>query len=147
MNLELTKKQYISLVKALTIAGWMAASVDEEFEELTKELSELEQYVLSKAESFGANAEIYLEPEINAYYPTQKIEGEIADFLESYDDSVFWDELTHRMARRDLIEEYGLEKIQSMDPLNRVELEEEFLLIYSNEFTANGIENLDIVKE
>lgn len=145
MELNLTKEQYISLVKALTIASWVASSVDEEeFNSLCSELEDIEQTVLSVSDKFGASSHIYFDPESKTHFPTQLIEGEIAAFLECYDDFVFWDELNHRLARRDFVEEYGLDKVEKMDPLNRMELEEEFIEKYSEEFTTHGVERLQI---
>ncbi|MCB1178646.1 MAG: hypothetical protein KDK36_13760 [Leptospiraceae bacterium] len=148
MEIEFSKEQYNSLIKAVSIANWISSSIDdEEFANSINELQNLEQYIFSQNEKFEANDKIYMEPELKEYYPTNELEEDIAPMLDNYDDFVFWEELTHRLARRDFVDEYGEEKVSNMDPLNRMELEEEFLVKYSEEFSTNGIGRLTIQKK
>lgn len=150
MQLELTKEQYENLVKMLSISNWVLEvleAVDEEdgdYEKEIEEMQELEQYILSKHADFDSHGKILFEPQMENYITTQEVEDEIVPIMEIYEDYAFWEELTHRMARRDLIEEHGEKKIHEMDPLHRMELEEEFLIKYGEEFSQNGLVRLHI---
>lgn len=150
MQLELSTKQYENLVKMLSLSNWVLdvlSNVDEDDGDYDKELAEmeeLEQYILSKHADFQSHGKVLFEPQMESYITTQEVEDEVLPIMEIYEDYSFWEELTHRMARRDLIDEYGEPKVNEMDPLNRMELEEEFLIKYSEEFLHNGLMRLKI---
>jgi hypothetical protein len=68
------------------------------------------------------------------------------DYILDYDDHVFWDELTERLAARDLARERGVSPddiVRDDDLLELRPLEER----YRQELEANGVERLDIHSE
>ena len=91
MQLELTKDQYISLLKAISIATWVSATVQEIDEEITEEFDPLEQYILSKHEEFGVKEEVFFDTETSTYFPTQEFEDEIVPIIDVFEDTSFWD--------------------------------------------------------
>jgi hypothetical protein len=68
------------------------------------------------------------------------------DYILDYDDHVFWDELTERLAARDLARERGVSPddiVRDDDLLELRPLEER----YRQELEENGVERLDIHTE
>ncbi len=59
---------------------------------------------------------------------------------------IFWDELMHRLARRDLIEAYGEYSARNIPPEELLEKEHPFIDKYIDAFENHGIENLIIGK-
>ena len=150
MQIELSQEQYKTLVKSLALAGWVTSVVnDEKFEdeviaEKVQEFQELEQYILSKYEEFGAKDLVFQEPETKEFLTYQQVEESIFPILETYEEFIFWDELTFRLSRRDLLLNHGEDAVQVMDPLHRMELEEEYLVRYNDEFNRNDLSRLFI---
>jgi hypothetical protein len=67
-----------------------------------------------------------------------RIDGEIAD----YDDCVFWDELSIRLAERDVREEIGTHAFDALPHAERHERVDAAAEAYDREFDARGIEGL-----
>lgn len=145
MNLELDKKQYLALLKALSIVTWVSSTVEEVDDEMSNDFEDLEQYIMSKHEEFGVKDEVFFDNETNTYFPTQDFEDEIIPIIDIFEDASFWDEITHRLSRRDFLEKHGEKQVLDMDPLERMGLEEEFLVKYSEEFSQFGVNRLRII--
>jgi hypothetical protein len=62
----------------------------------------------------------------------------------SYDNDVFWDELVHRFARRDLQSEYGTESISAMTENYRSHAEQPLLEYWWKEVKDNGVNRLHV---
>lgn len=148
MEIKLTKEQYYNLVKLITIAGWVletvATEIDEDgiFEDEIEPMLDTEQYILSKHEDFKLK-KVFKDSD-NYYSVTYELEEEVLPLLELFAENSFWDELAHRLARRDVIEEYGESAVNSMDPLQLHEFEDEHIRKYQDEFSQNGIDRLKI---
>jgi hypothetical protein len=67
--------------------------------------------------------------------------------MASYDNDVFWDEIVHRFARRDLQTEYGAETIGTMADHYRAQAEQPLLDYWWREVRDNGINRLQVVDE
>ena len=147
MNLDLTKEQYLSLLKALSIASWVSTSITEIEDELELDFEPLEQYVMSKHKDFNVEEEVFFDKDTNSYYPTQDFEDSVIPIIDIFEDTTFWEELTHRLSRRDMQDKYGEKAIDSMDPLERMNLEEEYLIKYSEEFGQFGVHRLRVSVE
>ncbi|MCB1141663.1 MAG: hypothetical protein H7A24_13185 [Leptospiraceae bacterium] len=144
MELKLTEAQYKTLLKSITISSWITSILTENDEIDVSDIDELEQYILSQSEEFNSKESVFFDEEMNTYFATQEIEESVVPIIDTYEEYCFWDEITHRLARRDLIQEEGEEAVINMDPLNRMELEEEYLVKYSEEFSQYGIHRLTI---
>ena len=87
-----------------------------------------------------------LDEEFKEYMPTRAYENsEINDYIDAYEDKVFWEELVVRMARRQALNELGDENpdMTNAELRNRqIELEE----YYEDEFIENGIYHLKWIK-
>ncbi|GAB4548121.1 MAG: hypothetical protein Fur0020_16030 [Thermodesulfovibrionia bacterium] len=147
MKINLTKKQYQTLIKLIYLGEWVvnAHRVDDR----VKEFEEFEQYILSFYKDFDMERYITFDEDLKMYFTTMEFEEEsgISDYIEEYDDNTFWGELIFRLVSRDLIERYGEEAVMDMDWEERMKKERVFIEEYEEEFERNGIKNLVIGKD
>lgn len=86
------------------------------------------------------------DPETGQYAPTSTYEeeGAFMDFIDEYDNDTFWDELTDRLAFRDLIRQEGEERVRSMPPEERFEKLCSMRDRYVTEFEQHGLIRIQI---
>jgi hypothetical protein len=148
MKIEITKKEYRTLLDVFHLADWVLHAYKTEEGPETEEYRNLEQKVLSFAKEMGFEHLVEYDTEIKKYFPTREYEdtSSAMDAIVDYDNESFWDELTERLAYRDLILQEGKDKVLGMN------LEERFVKIealrekYSDEFYRNGL-NRVFIKE
>ena len=63
------------------------------------------------------------------------------EYIEHYDDYIFWDNLIFDLARRDMENEYGEEAIKKMSEVERFAKKQPFAEKYEKEFAENGLKN------
>jgi hypothetical protein len=146
MKIDLTKKQYETLMKMVYLGNWLVNSAKSEPE---KEFEDLEQMILSRAKDFGLETHAGFDEEAKAYYPTEAFEEEtgVVDIIGEYNMYTVWEELVLALSKRDLAAEYGKEKVDEMADEELMEKEYPFILKYEEEFRENGFENLVISKK
>ena len=147
MKIHFTKKEYRALVDMLCIADWMlnSRSIGEsdfpQHEALRKRLFAL-------SEEMGVDDIIEKSQEFDDYFETQAYDQYLHnEMINPYEDNVFWDALSDRLARRDLVREKGEEAVVKMDGLERAQLLSEKAEQYENEFTEYGLENLKLERK
>jgi hypothetical protein len=145
MNISFTPKQYRTLLKALFWAEWiknaMATVPDKEGEEL----QELEQHLYSYTKQFQTTDWVSYDEKLKGYYPNRLMEDTLQSVIDEFEETSFWDELIHRMARKDTMRKYGKENFK--DVFDLMEKEHPFLEKYEKEFQENGIKNLKVITE
>ncbi|MDO8592684.1 MAG: hypothetical protein Q7R92_02845 [bacterium] len=148
MKINLTKNQYLALMKSVYLGNWLANASRLQGEQI-KEYEEIEDYIFSFAKEFGYNRYVDHESKDgDRYFPTRYFEEEtdVEILREDYDNETFWQEAADRFGDRDFIKKYGEETIKKMDR------EERFIKImecqekYEKEFEENGIERMEIIK-
>jgi len=148
MKINFTTEQYENLIKIVYLGNWMINAIrsgnpgDEQIEKY----NEIEQYIFSFAKDFGLEKYIELDEKFNKYFPSQELEAdkEIEQYMEDYNNQIFWDELADRLGWRDFIRKYGEEKISLMSQKERFLKREEMVIKYEEEFEKYGIERLEI---
>lgn len=149
MKINLTKKQYETLIKAVEIGssvyGILGDSIEGDYKKESDEIDNLQKYLLDFASDFGFDD------------MTEKFEGELImsdDFsekmqeaMDDYDDEIFWHELETRLGKRDFE--------RTMTEAEKEEMEEDgwypkrihdLYDKWSKEFEDNGVERLGIVE-
>ena len=146
MEIKFTKDQFKKLLKIVYLGNWLANAIHSgrKGDERIKEFDEIEQYIFSFAKDFGLEKYVEFDEKFQEFFPTSELEEELQKFVDEYDNEVFWEELIFRLTRRDFIREYGKEAINKMSLEERIEKEFPFEEKYREEFSKNGIENLDI---
>lgn len=145
MTIDITPEQYRTLLKAMYWAGWMKNAMKTEMDEEGEEIRALEQHIYAYTEQFQTLDWVTYEDELKGYYPNYTMETEVHGVIEEFENDCFWEELTYRLARRDVFEKYG-PKI-GQDPEKLMEKEQPFLEQYAEEFERNGLRNLRVSSE
>lgn len=145
MELKCTKEEFKALLD-LVYAGNLLINGMREVDERILPHSEMEQKIFAMAKEFGYEELIEFDDEFNEYMPTRAYENsEVNDYIDAYEDKVFWEELVVRMARRQALNELGDESpdMTSAELRQRqIELEE----YYEDEFIENGIYHLKWIR-
>jgi hypothetical protein len=144
MKIDFTKKQFESLLKLVYMGSEMVNSILDDSEE--NEFDEIEQYIFSFAKGFGLEACVEYDEKEKTYYPSQKLEEDkaVVEYTHRYDDYTFWDKLIYNLARRDMIKEFGEDRVQKMSKEETFVKEQSFAEKYEKEFTDHGLQNLVI---
>jgi hypothetical protein len=139
MDLNLTPSELRKLIELAYLGEWVInAHHDPEFQD--DEATALLQRLLAT----GLADDTARDEETGAYYMSTDWTDRLYDtYIYDYDDHTFWDELTERLAQRDLARSRGVEPdtIVRDDDLPELRpLEEK----YRDELEQNGIDRLDI---
>ena len=141
ITVEFSPNQYERLMK-LAYCGNLL--INSHRDNPLKQYEEIEQRILRKAKDAGLTK--YLDPdEVDGEIFTNRAfeeETDIQRFVEEYDDETFWQELIDRLARRDVIAEYGLPRIEKMSWRERAEKEHPFIQKYEEELSEHGLKHL-----
>jgi len=104
MKIELTKEQYLNLLKMAHIANSVLGILGDvlpepEYKEKSNEAESLEDYFLSYARDFGCDN--LVEDFHGKTLMKDEIYEKIQEIMDEYDDYIFWNELEVRMGKRD----------------------------------------------
>jgi len=147
MKINITKAQYKLLLDALHIAGTvygvMGDMVDDKYKKRSDELDEFENYFLGFAKEMG------VEEAVEEYEGKSSIDFEYGDKamadLQEYEEYTMWENMSRRLAQRDLYELTSKEDIEKMSReeyfTKLLDLEE----VYEREFSEHGLHRLRIV--
>ncbi len=144
VKIELSEKQYKNLLKLVYLGEWVSQSYNEEPSE---ELADAVQAIYEASKGNKLENLIELDEKSKQYFPTAEMEENMLEYIDEYDDNVFWDELVDRMAERDFINELGEDTVGKMSFEDRIEKEDPFIEKYEDEFGKNGIDNLKLNKD
>jgi hypothetical protein len=139
MNLPLEPEELKRLVELAYLGEWIVnAHHDPDFQD--DELSAVVQKVLGAAKIKGVDKDI----ESGQYYLDTGWSERLYDqYIVDYDDHIFWDELTERLAQRDLSHQRGV-------PMDEISRDEDIRALrpledrYRQELEENGIDRLEL---
>lgn len=141
MTISLPEREYRRLIELAYLGEWMTnAQHDPEFHD--DDARRLVQKLL--AAHAPKLKDVEQDAETGEYYMTQDwIERLYEQYIMDYDDHVFWDELTERLAQRDLARQRGVDIAEISRDEDLLELRP-FEERYHAELEDNGIERLEI---
>ncbi|MGG0645272.1 hypothetical protein ABE021_15210 [Sporosarcina gallistercoris] len=142
MKINFTKKQYKQLLDLVYLGEWTANSSKDSDERYT-EYDALFEYVCSFAKDFGVENLVPFDKGLDAHFPTQEYEQQLQPIIDDNDNEVFWQELSSRLAKRDLVKEGKTYATQDETMLKFFEVQGE----YEKEFEDNGLSNLELRKQ
>lgn len=146
MKIHLTKNEYRLLIELLTMCEWVMHAHEVDSNEKCKDHDSLIQKMMSYYMDFKCEDLIEYDKVGNKYYQTiiEDPDSPINDLIKEYETEVFWEELSHRLARRDTVEKLGRKKMSEMKTIERMEAISEETVKYYKEFEKNGLDNLII---
>jgi hypothetical protein len=149
MKINITKKEYRLLLNVFYIADWIMTSHKTEKDPRVEPYQKLEQKFLAFAKDFGYKDLVEYDKKAETYYPTAKYEQMDTghQFIDEFEEDVFWETLCSRLAIRDLLMEKGADALSEMPFAERFIEEERIADKYNEEFVENGIKHLVISKE
>ncbi len=152
MKIDLTKAEFKKLLEVCFLSDWILSAYRTDHEDFPFILSfkQLEQKVFSQTEKFEFGDLVEWDSQGKEYTTTEQHEelmdgdeGAIA-YVKEFENALFWDELSQRLARRDIVEQVGEDTYLNMDPFERFRFVEELTGKYAHEFLENGLKNLRI---
>ncbi len=148
-TIELTKKQFLTLLKTVYIGNWIANAQKIPSDNEGDEYQQMENLFFSYAEKFGY--EKYVDHQADDgtnYYPTRFFEEEtdVRDKIEDYVEKSFWDELVDRLVTLHIFKEYGNVKIGKMKKEEYWELLDKYTEKYLSELEKNGLDSFVLNK-
>ncbi|MBS3819991.1 hypothetical protein KGY73_10895 [bacterium] len=146
VTIDFTEEQFKALLKLVYLGNYMINGIRTQPNRL-KEFDNLVERIYSVAQKAGCSDYIEYDKEDKTYQPAAQLEEEADDFIDDYDDNVFWEELILRLSQRDLRQEYGTEAVENMELRERLQKQTELEKVYLKEFEDNGIENITIQKK
>lgn len=146
VHVELTRSQFRALLKAVYLGEHMANGF-RIGEERLQEFSEIRHTLLALAEKLGFNDLVEYDEELKDHFPTKEFDEAMDPFIEDFEEESFWEELSYRLAVRDLVREFGEKRLKKM---SRLEYAHELFARqdkYAEEETTYGLDRLEIVRQ
>ncbi len=141
MEIKLTKEQYQALAKTVFLGNWLANATRVE---PLQEFDDMQNYIFSFADQFGAADIVEKESAAGDAYPTEEFEDTLSPYIDEYNQDNFWEELIHSLAYRDLQEELGEDEFAKLERNELHDALQPYIEKYAKEFENNGIANLRI---
>lgn len=146
MKINFTNKEYATLIEMLDIASWVISAYKNVDGPREKPYDDLRKKLYALASDFGCDDKITYSKEDDDYFETRYFEMESPhrEFIEEYDNEVFWSQLIDRLATRDAINEVGEDAFSNGSIENRFAILGKHEEIWSAEFEKNSLDNLAI---
>ncbi len=149
MNIEIGKEEYAKLVDLLYIAGLVVTGNKTRDTPATKPYEAVIQKFYALAPQMDEGDRIVYDFDLEKFLPAKSLEesSSARSLLDEFIDESFWHELIARLTDRDLEHQAGgAEKLQTISPDERFDLETPIEERYLEEFEQHGIERLHIVE-
>lgn len=148
MNIDISKKEYITLLEILRLAGWVLHSHRTKIPKKQKKYIDFEQKIFSHAKDMEFEELVEYAESQDKYFTTRKFEetGPVTKYIEEFQNEVFWEEIVERLVEQDLIRQEGVIRYFGMTDEKRFKKEDPLREKYATEFEANGLSNLTINK-
>mgnify|MGYP001615314034 CR=1 FL=1 len=140
VTLRLSGLEYERLLKTVYLGNWLLTSWKPGQD---RDVEKLESKIFSYASSAGLGKYAEYDGETETFSPADALHEapEINAAISDYDDETFWEELSDRLAERELAD-----KAASLEGKERFTALWDAADRYEYEFEENGIENIFIVK-
>ncbi len=150
MNIEITAKEYRSLLDILHIADVVMSGHRREEDVRTIPHRALIQKLYSNAPSEGLERLIDYDKSAKRYHPAAEFEeNSLAhSLIDEFGDHLFWDHLISRLSARDAAHAAGgIDQLNALSEGDRQAVEGPIRQRYIEEFSLHGVANLDVVEK
>lgn len=145
MKINFTKNEYHLLVEMLTVADWVMHEGREPDEIKFQKHRALRNKIFSFYKDFDAKSILDAGLEKNEFYETDELLGKVHDnYMVPYKEEILLDELSYRLAQRDVYYEIGDEIYEEADRMELVSKIFSAQESYLEEFAKHGLENVII---
>jgi hypothetical protein len=148
MKINITKKEYRTLLDVLFIAGWVQSAHEIETSEDNTEIHFLTQKIYSHAKEFGFDHLIQHFRETDEYEPSRQFEDETDAFelVRRYEDLSFWESLINKLTEREVMKRRSIDATKDLDLEEFYRLADPIETEFAKEFEIFGLERLSINK-
>ena len=148
MKINLTKKEYRTLVEMIYLSDWVVSAHEIERDNIDKAHVELRKKLLSHYKEMQMEDMIEYSAQDDDYYETNDYDQYIHEkFIDKYNENIFWEELIDKLAVRDVINNIGMEKYLKLDMLERMHKIGNEKEKYGIEFEKHELNRVRIGKE
>lgn len=144
MNIKLTRDQFEKLLHLAYMGNWVVNGYRSE--DPKQEYDDAAGVVYAHALEAGLKTLIEFDEAEGRYYPSAKLEDELAELIDDYEDWAFWDLLILKLAERDLVRQVGQETVDAMDDKELEERRAPYIQKYEKEIEKQGILNIEIYR-
>jgi hypothetical protein len=142
MKIELTTKEYLTLLKSVYLADCVANSHAQAEEEEHRDISRLRRKIFSLAAGQGFGELVRHDPVGNDYFETDELAEEIdSEFMARHIDAIFWREMIARFTDKIMDDRFGAEMggwTKATYDKRRAKIEKKV----ETELLANGLSNV-----
>jgi hypothetical protein len=149
MNIELSTKEYRDLLDILHIADLIMTGHRKVEDKRTERHRALIQKLYALAQGGDLDRLVGFIKSVNKYVPTRDFEQSSAAhvIIDEFGDHLFKDELVNRLSLRDAAQKAGgIDRLIAMSDGDRQQLEGPIRQRYIEEFSMNGLANLEVVQ-
>jgi hypothetical protein len=149
MKIEISANEYRDLLDLLHIADVVMSGHRREQDKRMKQHRALIQKLYAFAGSEGFDRLIGYNEHENKYTPTAEFEESSMAHVavDEFANHLFWDQLINRLTARDAAQMMGgIERLEALNESDRHSVEAPIRQRYFQEFTTNGVANLEIVE-
>jgi hypothetical protein len=141
MELNLSKTELERLLELTALGEWLLKGhLPEGGSSALHDALVQKVYALSDDEGLGYL--IAVDEAADALKPSEALLSRLDHEIQDYDECVFWDELSLRLAERDLREELGSSVFDALPSAERQQRVDDAAEAYDGEFDRRGVEGL-----
>lgn len=139
----LTKDEYRLLVKLSFQQLFMMESlVDQQNSKEFERISMLSSKLIKYAPDFASNDLIAHDVVNDMIFPSTSFIDSIMESIAEYDEVSFWEELTHKLAERDMLREHSNEELEEMTEEDYLSKLSEKLVLYTDKLGEDGLDGV-----
>jgi len=147
MKIFFSKQEYRLLLNMLFTAEWVMGANDIDFDIENPKYNALSQKVLSFCKEMDADDIIVYDKTLNKYFPTAEYDELLYDqYIDTYENSVFWEKLADGLSQKELIKSIGIEQFYNLDHVERLTKSTEFRSKYEELLELYGLDCLSVNK-
>ncbi|OGW41440.1 MAG: hypothetical protein A2010_10770 [Nitrospirae bacterium GWD2_57_9] len=149
LNIEISTREYRDLLDILHIADVVMSGHRRKEDQRTARHRAVIQKLYAHAQGEGLDGLIRHKEGLHPYAPTQDFEESTLAHavIEEFAEHVFWDQLIDKLSVRDAAETAGgMDHLNALSESERQAVETPIRQRYIQEFTANGIANLEVIE-
>jgi hypothetical protein len=141
IQIAFTKEQLEDFLDIVCLGQWM---INGPRVERIEKYDALAQQVFKAAKDAGLKGVEYDEKDAEYWLTAEYEDSVLREFIEAYDNEIFWDDLPDRLAERDMERKFGGKAIKAMDNKQRFIAHQTICRKYEEEFEKHGVERLTV---
>jgi hypothetical protein len=145
VDISLTRTQFRNLLKAVYLGEYVANGY--RVEDRIQEFEDIEQTLLVLAERLGFRDLVEYDEGLKKYFPTNEFDEAMMIYLDDFEEESFWEELSSRLAVRDMFREFGEKGVKRMSRMTYATEQLKRQGRYAREMEDHGIDRLEITQE